>query len=112
MEESVDSRWNCKEMKQILLFFLNDLHMGFSFETIAKVPYITSGENWQKEIEELKDKLGNVSSTLTDSAQKLKEDYLQKLTVLEDQVNFGLDLARILHGLGLKLVYPGCEFEE
>lgn len=78
-------------MKQILLFFLNDLHLGFSFETIAKVSYITSGENWQKEIEELKDKLGNVSSTLTDSAQKLKEDYLQKLTVLEDQVNFGLD---------------------
>lgn len=78
-------------MKQNLLFFLTDLHMGFSFRTIAKVPYISSGENWQKEIEELKDKLGNVSSTLTDSAQKLKEDYLQKLTVLEDQVNFGLD---------------------
>ncbi|KAL9229220.1 hypothetical protein vseg_004708 [Gypsophila vaccaria] len=41
----------------------------------------------QKEIEELRNKLGNISSVSDDGAQKLKEDYLQKLTVLESQVS-------------------------
>ncbi|XP_071925031.1 kinesin-like protein KIN-4C isoform X1 [Coffea arabica] len=40
----------------------------------------------QKEIEELRHNLANISSTTDDSAQKLKEDYLQKLNVLEAQV--------------------------
>ncbi|KAL3504870.1 hypothetical protein ACH5RR_034711 [Cinchona calisaya] len=40
----------------------------------------------QKEIEELRHNLANISSTSDDSAQKLKEDYLQKLNVLESQV--------------------------
>ncbi|XP_062098284.1 kinesin-like protein KIN-4C isoform X2 [Humulus lupulus] len=40
----------------------------------------------QKEIEELKYKLANVPSNSTDSAMKVKEDYLQKLTTLQDQV--------------------------
>ncbi|KAB2628764.1 hypothetical protein D8674_033559 [Pyrus ussuriensis x Pyrus communis] len=42
---------------------------------------------YQKELEELRFKLANGSSTSCDSsAQKLREDYIQKLTFLEDQV--------------------------
>ncbi|XP_059631252.1 kinesin-like protein KIN-4C [Cornus florida] len=40
----------------------------------------------QKEIEELRYNLANISSTSDDSAQKLKADYLQKLNFLEGQV--------------------------
>ncbi|XP_019417763.1 PREDICTED: kinesin-like protein KIN-4C isoform X3 [Lupinus angustifolius] len=40
----------------------------------------------QKEIEELKWNLANISSTPDDGAQKLKQDYLQKLNALEAQV--------------------------
>ncbi|KAJ9166469.1 hypothetical protein P3X46_021220 [Hevea brasiliensis] len=40
----------------------------------------------QKEIEDLRYNLANISSTSDDGAQKLKEDYLQKLTFLEAQV--------------------------
>ncbi|KAK4796320.1 hypothetical protein SAY86_028646 [Trapa natans] len=40
---------------------------------------------YQKDIEELKNKLGNVFVT-PDSVQKLKDGYLQKLNALEDQV--------------------------
>ncbi|KAL2489056.1 P-loop containing nucleoside triphosphate hydrolase superfamily protein [Forsythia ovata] len=40
----------------------------------------------QKEIEELRHNLSNISSNSDDSAQKLKEEYLQKLNVLETQV--------------------------
>ncbi|KAL5777374.1 hypothetical protein ACOSP7_010300 [Xanthoceras sorbifolium] len=41
----------------------------------------------QKEIEELRHNLTNISSTSDDGAQKLKEAYLQKLNVLEGQVS-------------------------
>ncbi|KNA10715.1 hypothetical protein SOVF_141490 [Spinacia oleracea] len=41
----------------------------------------------QKEIEELRHKLGGISSTSDDGAQRLKEEYLQKLNVLEAQVS-------------------------
>ncbi|KAM1574327.1 hypothetical protein COP1_044193 [Malus domestica] len=42
---------------------------------------------YQKEVEELRFKVANGSSTSCDSsAQKLREDYIQKLTFLEDQV--------------------------
>ncbi|KAL3034538.1 hypothetical protein AAZX31_02G200200 [Glycine max] len=41
----------------------------------------------QKEIEELKYNLANISSTSDDGAQKLKEEYLQKLNALEAQVS-------------------------
>ncbi|KAG5122501.1 hypothetical protein JHK84_040841 [Glycine max] len=40
----------------------------------------------QKEIEELKYNLANISSSSGDGAQKLKEEYLQKLNALEAQV--------------------------
>ncbi|GER47789.1 kinesin-like protein [Striga asiatica] len=40
----------------------------------------------QKEIEELRRNLANISSNSDDSAHKLKEEYLQKLNVLEKQV--------------------------
>ncbi|KAF7850661.1 hypothetical protein BT93_L5132 [Corymbia citriodora subsp. variegata] len=45
----------------------------------------------QKEIEELRCNLANISSTSDDNAQRLKEQYLQKLNVLEAQV---LDLKK------------------
>ncbi|KAK7385390.1 hypothetical protein VNO78_31107 [Psophocarpus tetragonolobus] len=41
----------------------------------------------QKEIEELKCSLANISSTSGEGAQKLKEEYLQKLNALEAQVS-------------------------
>ncbi|XP_073224385.1 kinesin-like protein KIN-4C isoform X2 [Cicer arietinum] len=41
----------------------------------------------QKEIEDLKFNLTNISSTSDDGAQKLKQDYLQKLNALEAQVS-------------------------
>ncbi|GMH31245.1 hypothetical protein Nepgr_033088 [Nepenthes gracilis] len=41
----------------------------------------------QKEIEELKHNLSNISATSDDGAQRLKEEYLQKLNVLEGQVS-------------------------
>ncbi|WJX34931.1 Kinesin-like protein KIN-4C [Trifolium repens] len=41
----------------------------------------------QKEIEDLKFNLTNISSTSDDGAQKLKQDYLQKLNSLEAQVS-------------------------
>ncbi|KAL4279291.1 hypothetical protein GQ457_03G033960 [Hibiscus cannabinus] len=40
----------------------------------------------QKEIEDLKQNLANISSTSDDGTQKLKEEYLQKLNALEAQV--------------------------
>lgn len=42
--------------------------------------------NLQKEIEQLRCNLANISSTSDDSTQKLKESYLQKLNFLESQV--------------------------
>lgn len=41
--------------------------------------------NLQKEIEQLRCNLANISSTSDDSTQKLKENYLQKLNFLESQ---------------------------
>ncbi|CAJ1974022.1 unnamed protein product [Sphenostylis stenocarpa] len=41
----------------------------------------------QKEIEELKCNLADISSTSDDGAQKLKQDYLQKLNALEAEVS-------------------------
>ncbi|GAB4862075.1 Kinesin-like protein KIN-4C, variant 3 [Ancistrocladus abbreviatus] len=41
----------------------------------------------QKEIEQLRLNLANISSTSDDGAQRLKEEYLQKLTALESQVS-------------------------
>lgn len=43
---------------------------------------------WQKEIEELRGKLSNASVTPNDSMRKIKEGYLRKLNVLEEQVIF------------------------
>ena len=56
--------------------------------SIASLLYFV--QNWQKEIEELKGKLANVSPASNGGVEKLKENYLQKLNVLEEQVNFNL----------------------
>lgn len=40
----------------------------------------------QKEIEDLRCKLSNISSLPDESAKKLKDDYLHKLNTLEAQV--------------------------
>lgn len=42
---------------------------------------------FQKEIENLRHKLANISSSTDERAQKLKENYLQKLNALETQVH-------------------------
>lgn len=41
----------------------------------------------QKEIEDLRHNLANISSVSDDGSQKLKQDYLQKLNILESQVS-------------------------
>lgn len=46
--------------------------------------------SFQREIEELRCNLSNISSTSDDGAQKLKQEYLQKLNFLETQVNMEL----------------------
>lgn len=62
----------------------------FCFRRHTNTSISISVVNCQKEIEELRYNLANISSTSDDGAQKLKEDYLQKLTVLEAQVSFEL----------------------
>jgi hypothetical protein len=57
------------------------------FQGHACIPISIFVVNAQKEIEELRYNLANISSTSDDGAKKLKEDYLQKLTVLEAQVS-------------------------
>lgn len=59
------------------------------------LPYRNFVQNWQKEIEELRGKVangnnGSLSPASNGGVEKLKEDYLQKLNVLEEQVNFYL----------------------
>lgn len=62
----------------------------------VKKQLIFSLHSWQREIEELKEKMGNVSSptSVANSVQKLKQDDLQKLHLLEEQVG-GLRLLNI-----------------
>lgn len=50
----------------------------------------------------MRHKLGGISSTSDDGAQRLKEEYLQKLNVLEAQVC----------SLGCKSCYSNCVFLE
>lgn len=55
--------------------------------TIVKYTFSFYLVCFQKEIEQLKCNLSNISSTSDDGAQKLKQEYLQKLNFLETQVN-------------------------
>lgn len=59
--------------------------------------------DWQKEIEELRCNLASISSTPDDGAQKLKQEYLQKLNALEAQVNLlsAISLASVGYWLSL-----------
>ena len=50
------------------------------------ITFLFSFVIWQREIDELRHNLTKISSNSDDGAQKLKEDYLQKLNVLESQV--------------------------
>lgn len=65
------------------------LFKGLGTESISIVV------TWQKEIEELRHNLSNISSAPGDSAQKLKEEYLQKLNILEAQVYFELHVFQL-----------------
>lgn len=56
----------------------------------------SSGNYWQKEIEELRNKLANVSSPSSKIIQNPKENYLQKLHVVEDQVELSLNYSSAL----------------
>lgn len=67
---------------------------------------LISGFYWQKEVEELRFKLANGSSTsCVSSAQKLREDYIQKLTFLEDQVDFMLGVVTRCSIMVLHVLY-------
>lgn len=55
------------------------------FKCLA-ITFLFSFVIWQREIDELRHNLTKISSNSDDGAQKLKEDYLQKLNVLESQV--------------------------
>lgn len=48
--------------------------------------HFSPSKNWQKEIKDLKDRLEIATSSAANSAKKLREGYIQKLDVLEDQV--------------------------
>ena len=65
--------------------------LGLWFKCLVSKPFSIPVVNWQKEIEELRCNLSNISSTSDDGAQKLKEEYLQKLNVLESQVNIEIE---------------------
>lgn len=65
------------------------LFKGLGTESISIVV------TWQKEIEELRHNLSNISTAPGDSAQKLKEEYLQKLNILEAQVYFELHVFQL-----------------
>lgn len=81
----------CRPSTTNLLFkFISQCSLkaqAYRYTCLVKVSYSCFGDNLQKEIEELRYKLSNVPSTTTYSAEKVKEDYLQKLNFLEDQVN-------------------------
>lgn len=76
-------RWNtrkklCRFAKEILL---SKVHLQCCGNEVFSFVL-------QKEIEELRGNLVNISSASDDGAQKLKEEYLQKLNLLEAQVQF------------------------
>lgn len=46
---------------------------------------------WQTEVEELRNSLANVSVASDDGVRKIKENYLQKLNDLEEQVDLSFN---------------------
>jgi hypothetical protein len=58
--------------------------------------------------------LVNISSTSDDGAKKLKDEYLQKLTVLEAQVSVSLHrlILSVAIILGFIFCFAGCRVEE
>ena len=64
--------------------------------------------NLQREIEELRHNLSNISSTSGDGAQKLKEDYLHKLNLLEGQVSRMIDDLSPFDGIFISPTYVFC----
>ena len=56
--------------------------------------------------------LVNISSTSDDGAKKLKDEYLQKLTVLEAQVSLHRLILSVAIILGFIFCFAGCRVEE
>jgi hypothetical protein len=84
------------------------------FKGHACIPISIFVVNAQKEIEELRYNLANISSTSDDGAKKLKEDYLQKLTVLEAQVSLHRHIPVNCNysWFHILLCFAGCGVEE
>uniref|UniRef100_A0A2N9I4F4 Uncharacterized protein n=1 Tax=Fagus sylvatica TaxID=28930 RepID=A0A2N9I4F4_FAGSY len=81
--DEIDSSSNQAEMKRFASVDTSVLKQHYE----KKVHELEQEKkSLQKEIEELRCNLSNISSTSDDGAQKLKEEYLQKLNVLESQV--------------------------
>lgn len=89
-------------------FFL--VQFKSSFDQVILIIVITL----QKEIEELRLNLANISSNSDDGAKKLKDEYLQKLNALEAQVCFKLPCFFIIPVILSKLIFcfTGCRVEE
>jgi len=68
-----------KKALQVLLAYFTYIMLFFT-DTLVTLSCL------QKEIENLRHALTNISSSTDESAQKLKENYLQKLNALESQV--------------------------
>lgn len=86
----------------------------YFLELFVLLPSFNLIVNWQKEIEELRNNLANISATSDDGAQKLKNEYLQKLTVLEAQVRISMVGNFLLYGNFPVFIYlfAGCGVEE
>ncbi|XP_047329146.1 kinesin-like protein KIN-4C [Impatiens glandulifera] len=76
------------EQKEVEMEQFNDLDTSDLTQHYEKKVHELEHEKrvLQKEIQQLKHYLENISSNSDESAQKLKEDYLKKLNVLESQV--------------------------
>lgn len=71
-----------KKVLQVLLSFFLFCWSGFRKSCTNFIYFVCL----QKEIEDLRSNIVNISSASGDGAQKLKEEYLQKLNILESQV--------------------------
>jgi len=97
--------WNMRRNHCRFVFFLLYLCCAHDLKVwLTNLPVLIL----QKEIEALRHNLANISSTSDDGAQKLKEDYLHKLNVLEGQViTNALSLLMEIADLVLKFSFAG-----
>lgn len=83
-EKKVQELEQEKRILQVNYFFFHEIKCTVFLVHLSSTSLLTV----QKEIEKLRHNLANLASNSDDSAQKLKEEYLQKLNFLESQVSF------------------------